>query len=229
MKFYFVCCTRLSQADFDAKAALAISLKPFLSDHVRIIAAYQNTEGLSAVYNRVIDTLLPVVDPEDVFVFCHDDVLIVDYYWIDRLLIALNRYDVVGLAGSTKRVPRQPSWFFLDDTFMNVDQSTLSGVIGHGKQFPLNVISNYGAPDQEVELLDGLFIAATAKTLIQSGVRFDDEFSFHFYDMDFCRTARKVGLRLGTAALSVVHQSAGNTHTQNWRDAYKRYLNKWQS
>lgn len=229
MKIYIVCATRFSETDFHEKSALGQSMKPYVSNDVRLIVAYENQEGLPAIYNRVIETLLPISVAEDIFIFCHDDIHVLDFFWIDRLLDGLSRYDVVGVAGSAERLPFQPSWLFSDTSFQIVNQSKLSGVVGHGTLLPPDHLTVYGSPDQPVELLDGLFLAVQQKSLMNTSVRFDEVFNFHFYDLDFCRTCRDAGLRLGTVALSLVHQSEGNLSSDDWRRAYCDYIKKWEN
>jgi len=58
-------------------------------------------------------------------------------------------------------------------------------------------------------------------------VLFDPRFDFHFYDMDFCRTARKAGLRLGTWPICLTHQSGGNFASDAWKEKCRLYREKW--
>ena len=65
-----------------------------------------------------------------------------------------------------------------------------------------------------------MFLAARASTLHQyPTVRFDPNLSFHFYDLDFCRSAKKVGLSLGVWPIPLIHKSGGNTNSAGWRNA----------
>jgi GT2 family glycosyltransferase len=75
--------------------------------------------------------------------------------------------------------------------------------------------------------MDGLFFAVKSETLLRTGLRFDEGFKFHFYDLDFCRQAEVLNLKMGTIGLSVTHESNGNFNTDSWRSAYKDYLQKW--
>jgi GT2 family glycosyltransferase len=79
----------------------------------------------------------------------------------------------------------------------------------------------------DCELLDGVFLAARKSALTAKGVLFDPRFDFHFYDMDFCRSARQRGLRLGTWPIGLTHQSGGAFGTEKWNDKYQAYLKKW--
>jgi GT2 family glycosyltransferase len=70
-------------------------------------------------------------------------------------------------------------------------------------------------------------MAAKASTLLDAGVRFDPQFAFHFYDMDFCRSAVQAGLRLGTWPNAVTHASGGRFGTPQWKEAAAAYYRKW--
>ena len=74
--------------------------------------------------------------------------------------------------------------------------------------------------------MDGLLLAVDSQVLKKAGLRFDERFSFHFYDLDFCRQAEIKHLKMGTIPLSVVHLSGGNMD-QVWRNTYDEYLKKW--
>jgi GT2 family glycosyltransferase len=100
--------------------------------------------------------------------------------------------------------------------------------VGHGPN-AFGAVSYFGPTPADCELLDGLFIAANASALRERGVKFDERFDFHFYDMDFCRSTRAVGLRLGTWPICLSHQSVGALGTPGWSRNYAAYLNKWGS
>jgi GT2 family glycosyltransferase len=225
MKIIFIVGTRLSEEEFVTNSTLAKSLKLFDSNHIEIELYGNNESGLPIIYNHALTHIK--ASPDDILIFCHDDIGILDFYWMDHLISGLTRFDVVGLAGNRKRIKMQPSWLFNDLTFSTFDAASLSGIVAHGKNLIAEKLSVYGAPDQEVELLDGLFLATTMKTVSENKLCFDERFNFDFYDLDFCRLARRKGLKLGTVPLSVVHESEGNFNTESWRSAYTKYIEKW--
>ncbi len=139
---------------------------------------------------------------------------------------SLARYDVVGVAGNRRRVARQPAWLYVDDSFARDDSANLSGSVAHGK-LPFGDVSHFGASPLDCELLDVVFLAARRSVLREAGVRFDPQFPFHLYDMDFCRSARKAGLRLGTWPIAITHQSVGKFNSPAWNAGYRAYLAKW--
>jgi len=61
-----------------------------------------------------------------------------------------------------------------------------------------------------------------------AGVRLDPNFSFHFYDLDFCRSAEAAGLRIGTWPIAITHASGGaSLQSPAWAESVERYLHKW--
>lgn len=185
-----------------------------------------NKRGLANCYNRAI---AEIGSECPIFVFAHDDLLLLDFHWPDSLRRALEEFDIVGVAGNRRRVPNQPAWFLLDDKFTWDSPENLSGTVAHGNTFPPSDISVYGPSAQEVVLLDGLFLAVKSETLAEKDLSFDESFDFHFYDMDFCREAELRGLRMGTWPISIVHASGGKFMSDSWKQAYQRYLEKWGS
>ena len=85
----------------------------------------------------------------------------------------------------------------------------------------------HGEPRQEVKLLDGVMMPVRSRTLLETHLRFDPLFEFHFYDLNLCRQAELRGLRMGTWAISAIHASAGRLGCEAWRDSYRSYLEKY--
>lgn len=228
-KIRFVCATRSTTEEFFSKCPLGRSLPLYRTfprgQRIELRLFRENREGLPSVYNTAIEEAR--TDPA-ILVFIHDDVFLSDYYWASHLLEGLSAFEVVGLAGNRRRVARQASWMYLDGEFTRDAEEHLSGVLGHGEGFPnLKQLSIYGEPCQEVKLLDGVLLAVRSPKLIETGLRFDPQFRFHFYDMDFCRQAELAGLRMGTWAISAIHASAGKLGGAAWRAAYRDYLVKY--
>lgn len=219
-----VCATRATEAAFYQEVALGRWLThyrelPFLE----VVLFPENKRGLPALYNQVIreSAAAPAV-----LVFVHDDVHLIDYYWPDRLYAALTQFELVGLAGTTVRRPRQPTWFAKDEWFTVDDFDNLSGFMAHGATIPAKIMRS-GRVNAECKLLDGVFLAAHSAVLLQRRLLFDEIFDFHFYDLDLCRQAERAGVRMGTAPICILHESTGQFRSQAWAAAYRTYLDKW--
>lgn len=220
-----VSATRSSEQAFWHHSALGVSLKAHMARDARLSAriAFENTRGLSEVFNESIVQ----ADATAILVFIHDDVWIDEENFADAVVSGLKSFDVIGVAGNKRRVANQPGWAFIDNQFTWDDAVNLSGRVAHGQE-AFGHMNDYGAVPAACELMDGVFLAAKKSTLVNSNVRFDPQFDFHFYDLDFCRTARQAGLTLGTWLVNLTHQSGGAFGSAGWGSKYQLYLDKWE-
>lgn len=226
----FVCATRMGRDEFFARAPLGKSLALYRhllpEGSLQITLASNNKAGLPTVYNSAIEAARK---KPAVLIFAHDDIHLCDFYWPHHIVQGLNAFPIIGLAGGTRRVPGQTTWWNAAREVRpnSGTERHLSGIVGHGKGFPnMEQVSCFGSPGQEVKLLDGLFLAARSTTLIDHDLRFDPRFRFHFYDLDFCRQAEIKQVKMGTWPISVIHESIGN-YGPAWRQACELYLDKY--
>jgi GT2 family glycosyltransferase len=222
LKLRFVTATRGSLDEFKARSPLVQSLQRVSQTReLQLDVSANNRAPLAHTFNAAIDK----AQTDEVLVFIHDDVWIDDWYIALRLQEALEVFDVVGVAGNTRRQAQQEGWLIQPDT-REKDLSHVSGGVSHGT--PLTgQIAMFGTSPQPARLLDGVMLAAKAAVLQKAGVQFDPLFAFHFYDTDFCRSCEAKGLRLGTWPLALTHQSAGAWQSEDWNHAFQLYLTKW--
>ncbi len=219
-----VSATRMAEKEFWESSALGLSLLRLQGhdDRLSWVIAFSNKRDLPSIYNQAIEES----SGDSVLVFVHDDVWIEQDDFVDSVLAGFREYDVIGVAGNKRILPRQPSWAFIDENFTWDDRCFLSGRVGHGIDAG-GAETEYGDVPAPCELLDGVLLAARSQLLRDSGVRFDPQFDFHFYDLDFCRTARAKGLKLGTWPIQITHQSGGAFGSDGWREKYSLYLKKY--
>jgi hypothetical protein len=221
-----VAATKYDKFYFERFMYLGLSLKRLSYDKtIEASVIYDSRVGLPGIYNAH----LVEAHRDKIILFTHADVYLDDYFLGSRLNEAIQRFDVVGLAGNKRRVPRQPSWAFVTDypQFQWDRPENLSGAVCHFGETG-SVVSAYGSFPASCQLLDGVFLAAKVSALLDRNVRFDERFPFEFYDMDFCRTAVQAGLRLGTWPISITHASGGSFGSPEWRRCRDLYLQKWQ-
>lgn len=218
-----VCATRCTPEEFWNKSALGLSLRRMAHENRLLPRVYfENRRGLPVLYNERI----AAPDAAPVLAFIHDDVWLDDYFFFEHAIAAVHAFDVIGVAGNKRRAPMQPSWAFPTTQFQWDDRANLSGIVSHGPS-PFGTISAFGPVPAECELLDGVLLAARRDTLREKQVGFDERFDFHFYDLDFCRSARNAGLRLATWPIAITHQSEGGFGSNGWLESYKKYIGKW--
>ena len=228
--------TRLSQSGFASRSFLGHSLRSIPRSMMPAVTVHtDNTPphgviGLSEAYNRFIEEIPAHEAAQTILVLAHDDVYIHDWFFPRRLEEGLKVFDVVGVAGNQKPDFRHPSWALAFDDQLNPcgwqDRSQLSGAVGH-KTPKAPPVSDYGPSPAPCQLLDGLLLAFRVDTIKRAGVRFDPQFQFHAYDLDFCRSCLAAGLRLGTWPIAVTHKSGGAFGSASWKSAARRYLAKW--
>ena len=176
-KIRLIIATRENEDDFFKNTATGRSFSIYNYPFLEIRLFPNNISGLPTLYNIAIAE--SISDPA-ILIFIHDDVHMLDYYWVSQIFSSLQKFDVVGLAGNKRRLSKQPAWAFVDDKFTWDKSENLSGIVGHGKGFPPSNLAVFGPPCQEVKLLDGLMLIADSKTLIQNQIKFDEQFDFHF-------------------------------------------------
>ncbi len=224
-RLVIISATQLTESDFWTQSALGLSIPRLLAqgESIRADIAFNNKIGLPEIFN----TAMARAQLDEILVFIHDDVWIDEPQFTQSVVQGLASFDVIGVAGNVRLLPGQTGWCFVDQQFTWDDRSKLSGRVAHGKQRG-GVVSDFGPVPAACEVLDGVFLAAHKKCLMDSGVQFDPHFEFHFYDLDFCRSARNAGLTLGTWPIGLTHQSGGAFGTPSWKSMYLVYAQKWE-
>lgn len=189
-------------------AAIRANLEERLAGRPWELIRIGDARSLAEGYNRGL-----AQSRGEFVVFCHDDIELLQADAIERLLAGLQRYDVLGVAGTT--CLRDSHWISAGTPHIHGQVVQPDGQGG----WVLNVFCRHaeGAHAEPVQALDGLFIAARRAVALALGfdaVRFD---GFHLYDLDFSFRAHLAGYRVGVAHdLLIHHQSTGNKD-EAWR------------
>lgn len=181
-----------------------------------------NKKGLSQFYNECIDRF----KDKDAIVFIHDDVDLVSYDIVQQVKRGLEKYDVIGVAGCVNpKIIEKNLWHWMAE-----DRSNMRGFAGHTATQDSFVITSFGETPSRVAILDGVFLAMNVKKLIQTNTRFDEQFNFHHYDIDFSLTSNKNKLKLGVWPILINHSSPGlREFHQGWVDSNQKFINKWKN
>lgn len=180
-----------------------------------------NTCGLPSRYNRVIDDL---AGSDRIVVFLHDDVAVADVFVQDKLnhVIEDLGFAIAGLAGATSLD------LTLDQRFTawwHAPPEHRSGAVDHRMPSGRDLWTTYGSTPRRCLVLDGLLLAVDMQRI--GHVRFDEQFRFHFYDLDFCLSAHHAGLRLGTVNVYAHHGSIGQLGLGDSLEQQARFREKW--
>jgi GT2 family glycosyltransferase len=214
--YHFVIATQYNHNDFWEKSQIAIFLeKAGYTNNCSIL--HENQEGLSKVYNKFINDSYKGKR----VIFVHDDVLIEDLFLEEKLNIAFEKYDIVGLAGSKKAdLSRPAAWHLMSD------RQDHCGEVAHSQNKQVWTTC-FGPSDSRVLVMDGLFIAVNVDSAIKVGLKFDERFNFHHYDITFCLRANRNKLKMGVTPIRVIHFGLGDSmNTPEWHtsaELFKEY------
>jgi hypothetical protein len=233
-----VSCTRKNIREFYADSCLGKSIKKIrdfssINKHSYIFERIytENTKGLGENYNDCINHVLKnhninneeftYLHPNEIiFLFVHDDVSIEDMFLTEKLNKAIEQYDIIGLAGTKHWELKSPA------VWNNSPREKHTGAVAHTKDGH-TWMTSFGVFGKAL-LIDGLFIAVKGEVFENTPIRFDPQFDFHFYDLDFCLQAYQQKLQVGTYPIWVTHNSIGDwTQDQKWHNKENDFLNKW--
>jgi GT2 family glycosyltransferase len=157
----------------------------------------------------------------EIVIFSHDDVELLTPTFEQRLMSHLSRYEMVGVAGTTRVIGG--AWSLAGHPY-------LYGQVVHVGTDGSLTVSIYNAPRPvvgNIQGLDGQFIAVRRE--VMSKVSFDpvNFDGFHLYDIDFSYAAYRAGVRIAVACdINFIHASVGN-YDQVWQKYADRFDRKW--
>ena len=191
-----------------------------LKNEVKTKIHFNNKEPLPKIYNQYLnkDTL----KNHDIVVFAHDDLYIDDLKLKGKLDLAANGLDIIGLAGCLNPKIQKPAlWHLMSD------QKDWRGHVAHTvDERGVMQMTVFGPTPSRVAIIDGLFIAVKLKNVLDVGWKFNENFSFHHYDISSCIDANKLKLKVGVVPINVVHDSPGLSDYNNtsYQESEKKFL-----
>ena len=185
-----------------------------------------NTKGLPEVYNQYLEA--DMGGEIDYIAFIHDDVSLQDSMFQYKIHQGMKSFDVLGLAGTNRCKVKKPAlWHIMN----NEGKPFLggSGAVGHPNDKGQIHMSGYGPIGQRCVLMDGLCLIVNLNIIQEKGIRFDEDFKFHHYDLSFTLTCHDAGIKMGTVPIWVIHQSPGllNINDTGFKKSEDMFVTKW--
>ncbi|MCL2160934.1 MAG: glycosyltransferase family protein [Betaproteobacteria bacterium] len=171
-----------------------------LADFPREIIGIHDARSLAEGYNRALRRARG-----DIVIFSHDDILILDPDFGQKIAHRLQDFDILGFAGARRVIAK--NWWHAGFPW-------LSGVIAHIHKGVLYL--NAWNPEpwpvvDSIQGIDGLCIMARREVAEEIG--FDEATfdGFHLYDLDFSFSAWRANKKLGVCCdIPVIHASMGS-------------------
>jgi len=186
---------------------------------------WENTEGMPVVYNRKIQEYKNT-DVE--FLVCaHDDVYIDDLKLYEKLQLSKEKlgYDIVGLAGGLNpRLTNPALWHVMTDR--NQQRGEVAHPAGNNNQ---TMTTAFGPTPARVAIVDGLFLAIHLPSISKTNWKFNENYTFHHYDISSCIDANRAKLRIGVYPIHVIHSSPGllSIHDEAWSKSNEKFLKEY--
>jgi len=181
-------------------AQVNLCYKRVFSDFPHEIIGIHDARSLAEGYNRALRRARG-----DIVIFSHDDILILDPDFAQKISHRLRNFDILGFAG-TRRVIAENWW--------SAGFPWLCGAVAHiiDKKLFLNSWNPEPWPVVDgIQGIDGLCIMARREVAEEIG--FDEATfdGFHLYDLDFSFSAWRAGKKLGVCCdIPVIHASSGS-------------------
>jgi hypothetical protein len=200
---------------------LSPSLEKF-KESTLVLVENQEDDSIFKKYNRGLD--LVGVKEDDVYCFIHEDIKILDNYFVEKVEMIFSRFKDIGVLGviGSKLVSDKLGWW-LCDIKHHVGQ--IQQGLPNGTDF--RMVKKVGF-FKNVASVDGCCMFVSGK-MIKDGFRFDEatyKGKYHFYDLDTCFTARQMGYDVAVADILVHHKSEGPM-PENWFEARNEFEQKW--
>lgn len=174
-----------------------------------------NKVSLARAYNR---HLTDPANRESNIVFVHSDVFIADPNFVDKVSDALEKFDIIGVAGCIPPFDLNNSgglctWHNLGSPTNRFGRIRTYKQRRYKQTFKYDdetFTTEYGPVNKRSFLIDGCFIGVNVSKVFP-GLTFDEmcPSRFHFYDLLFSWKANKIGLKVGVIGLDLVHCSPG--------------------
>ena len=190
---------------------------------IEITVVENNTDGLSTVYNGYFDKEFR----DQIVCFIHDDVTVYDIDVVNKLNEAHRDTPIVGLAGATEiRLPfeiRYPTAWHILSTFEK--ERKQSGFVAHTKNGEY-WSTQFGIAPQKCKMIDGLFMSFDMGRCLDAGLKFNEKFKFHHYDLAMCMEAYKLNIDITTYPIYIEHSSMGEMDS-SWNDSHKLFVEEY--
>lgn len=216
-----VSCTRHS-AETVRETPLYKSIQDLKDLNIELEFIYNNAESLSKVYNKYLS-----LKDYDFVVFCHDDVYIDDGKLQHKLYNAYNKlgYNIIGIAGGLNPEIRYPALWHIMCSKNHHRGQVATPVNGSFEIYT----TTFGITPSRVVVADGCFLAIHLPSIQKTSWKFNENYSFHHYDIASCIDANSLKLKIGVYPIYIIHSSPGLTSLDDpvWSPSNVKFLKEY--
>jgi len=222
MNTYAVICTR-SREDISPTAHALMNYYSSVGVQTLLMC---NQASIFSAYASAFKKVNP--DPEDLFISCHDDIEVHEAKedFLNKLKEETDSTDVgfVGVAGTTD-LGKDAVWWDREKWRAGKHRGRVYHV--HPDQIhPVDTLYGFPGP---VVVLDGLFLAARARTISQIGLDKPEYFEgrWDFYDIHYTTKAFLEGFTNKAVDIKIIHHSLGElVGRDSWHKNREAFISK---
>ncbi len=180
--------------------------KELLGNEPHELIGIHDAQGLCEGYNRGL-----AQSRGEIVIFSHDDIEIWTPEFLPRLKRHLERFDVVGVAGTSRLI--SPGWHAAGPPYT-------FGQMTHPARNQYS-ISLYGGQGHSsiggMQAMDGVFLAFRREAILRVGWDQQHFTGFHCYDIDCTYRAYRAGIKLGVAMDFEMFHNSGGDFNETWK------------
>lgn len=182
-------------------------------------------------YNDGVKTLLgktnSPVSENDIIGFCHEDVKIIDPFFIPKIQLVFDERGDIGLCGvvGASQISDSGAWWH------NKPEDMRGHIIQENGETRSHLAKGQVGFFDDLVVVDGLLFFVRA-SLFMDGLRFDQPTydGFDFYDVDTCISVLEKGFKVGCADILVQHRSIGDVSAKKgWYESRDKFVAKWKA
>lgn len=205
-------------------------LGKYINDYQHVFVQNEIANSIFQKYNMGIQFWKDQgLQDDDVIVFCHADVKILDPDFAEKVQYAFSNIPGLGVAGviGSTEIDEQGGWWLTTQDHHRGHVVQWKDDTESSKYHMIRKEGNF----LEMCVVDGLcmFVSGSlAKTLNFDETTYPE--SYDFYDYDYCLSSLSMNRPVAVLDILLEHRSAGTgIYKQSWEMNKQRFLNKWKS
>ena len=190
-------------------------------------------ENIFLKYRAGIEALLKSECMDnDIVIFAHEDIQILDPFFVQKLETIFNEKKDIGLLGiaGARELNEQGGWWNnitvnLRGHLMQVKEGSTAGEAYHLVKGPCGYYD-------DLAVVDGCILVTTVK-ILREGLNFDAAtfpVGNDMYDLDFSLQILEAGYKIAVADILILHKSQGlGALQESWKINHDKLIEKWKN
>lgn len=197
----------------------------------QIMDQNDKNENIFKKYNAGIQALYQYnLKDDDIIIFVHEDVGIIDPFFMQKVESIFNQKKDIGLLGIAGAVEFTEAGGWWMNRPENLRGHLIQGKEGGGPGDGFHLVKGPVGYFDDLVCIDGCIMMTTGK-IIKECIIFDD-ITFpdgnDMYDIDYCFNVLEHGYKIATADILVYHKSSGlGVMTDSWKINKDKLIAKW--